>query len=60
MTNKKENTEYDYLDDLNELEIPNMLKSGFKYHVQSNNIKIKSKTELMRNLDKFKKENTGV
>ena len=57
---KKENTEYDYLDDLNELEIPNMLKIGFEHYIQSNNIKIKSKSELMKNLDKFKKNNAGV
>lgn len=56
MTNK----EYDYLDDLNTLEIPNMLKVGFVYYIQSNNIKIKSKSELMKNLDKFKKNNAGV
>ncbi len=56
--NKKE--EYDYLNDLNLLEIPNMLKVGFEHYIQSNNIKIKSKSELMKNLDKFKKDNAGV
>ena len=57
---KKENNEYDYLEDLNKLEIPNMLKVGFAHHIQSNNLKIKSKSELMKNLDKFKKNNAGV
>lgn len=56
--NKKE--EYDYLNDLNLLEISNMLKVGFEHYIQSNNIKIKSKSELMKNLEKFKKENAGV
>lgn len=55
--NKKE---YDYLEDLNTLEIPNMLKIGFVHYIQSNNIKIKSKSELTKNLDKFKKNNAGV
>lgn len=57
---KKENNEYDFLPDLNKLEIPNMLKVGFTHHIQSNNIKIKSESELMKNLDKFKKNNAGV
>lgn len=56
--NKKE--EYDYLNDLNLLEISNMLKVGFEHYIRSNNIKIKSKSELMKNLEKFKKENAGV
>lgn len=54
------NEEYDYLNDLNLLEISNMLKVGFEHYIQSNNIKIKSKSELMKNLEKFKKENAGV
>lgn len=57
MTKKEE---YDYLIDLNLLEISNMLKVGFKYYIQSNNIKINSKSELLKYLDKFKKENAGV
>lgn len=54
------NEEYDYLNDLNLLKISNMLKVGFEHYIQSNNIKIKSKSELMKNLEKFKKENAGV
>ena len=57
---KAKNEEYDYLNDLKLLEISNMLKVGFEHYIQSNNIKIKSKSELMKNLEKFKKENAGV
>ncbi|MBR0369700.1 MAG: hypothetical protein IJH63_03110 [Methanobrevibacter sp.] len=60
MTKKEENDEYNYLEDLNNLEIPNMLKVGFAHHIHSNNIKIKSKSELAKYLDKFKKESAGV
>lgn len=60
MTKKEENDEYNYLEDLNNLEIPNMLKVGFAHYIHSNDIKIKSKSELMKNLDKFKKESAGV
>ena len=57
MTKKEE---FDYKSILDGLEIPSMLKKGFEYYIEENNISIKSESELNKYLDKFKKDSAGV
>lgn len=58
-TTKKED-DFDYKSYLNTLEIPSMLKAGFGYYIEVNNIPIKSENDLLKQLDKFKEMNAGV
>ena len=53
-------TNYDFESQLNEMEIPDSLKAGFKYYLNINNITIKSENDLKRELTKFEKLNAGA
>jgi len=66
MAKKKEKKEeepkkmvFDLENSINQLEIPDMLKTGFKFYIVNNNITIKSENELERELTKFKTTNAG-
>jgi hypothetical protein len=66
MAKKKEKKEeepkkmvFDLENSINQLEIPDMLKTGFKFYIVNNNITIKSENELERELTKFKNTNAG-
>ena len=56
-TTKKEVNEendFDFESYLTGLVIPEMLKEGFRYHIITNNISIKSENDLNKELTKFK------
>jgi hypothetical protein len=66
MAKKKEKKEearkkmvFDLENSIKQLEIPDMLKTGFKFYIVNNNITIKSENELERELTKFKNTNAG-
>ena len=63
MAKKKEKKEdkvvFDLENSIDQLEIPDMLKTGFKFYIVNNNITIKSENELERELTKFKNTNAG-
>ena len=66
MSKKKEKKEeepkkmvFDLENSIDQLEIPDMLKTGFKFYIVNNNITIKSENELERELTKFKNTNAG-
>lgn len=61
-TTKKEekNEDFDFKSCLGGLEVPEMLKAGFGYYIEVNNIPIKSENDLLKQLDKFKQMNAGV
>ena len=51
---------FDYETILNTMEIPSMLKAGFRYYVKVNNVEIKSENDLKNLLQKFEVMNAGV
>ena len=53
MTKKTMDKEYDFHDDLNEMEIPDYMKKGFTYHLNTNEIPIKSKSDLTKKYNEF-------
>lgn len=60
---KKKNTEetvFDVESAINELEIPSMLKTGFKFYLTNNNITIQSANDLDKKLKQFKEMNAGA
>lgn len=60
-TKKEEpKTAFDWKTALNTMEIPSMLKAGFGYYIEVNNIPIKSENDLEKQLTKFKELNAGV
>lgn len=60
MTKKKNNTVFDVESAINELEIPLMLKTGFKFYINNNNITIQSANDLDKKLKQFKEMNAGA
>ena len=52
-------TKFDLEHEIQQLEISNMLKNGFKFHIKEFNIKITSKKELNEKLNEFKNANVG-
>lgn len=67
MANKKtknEETEpskgFDFTESLDTMEVSNMLKAGFGYYVEINELTFNSEKELEKEFDKFKKMNAGV
>ena len=68
MTTKKEEekpkpkkvNDYNLSESLNTLEISEMLKTGFQYYINTNNVKINSDKQLESELTKFKKMNAGA
>ena len=59
-TTKKEEIDFDFESCLAGLEVPEMLKAGFKYYIINNNIPVKSENDLQTKLTKFKEMNAGV
>ena len=57
---KQEKSVFDWQSALMEMEVPDMLKAGFKYYIINNNIEIKSENDLKNLLEKFKVMNAGV
>lgn len=55
---KKEN-DFDYITEIENLEVPDMLKVGFKFYIERNDLKIQDKKEFDKLLDKFKKIKMG-
>lgn len=55
---KKEN-DFDYITEIENLEVPDMLKVGFKFYIERNDLKIQDKKEFEKVLDKFKKIKMG-
>ncbi|MBQ8017525.1 MAG: hypothetical protein IJ258_05395 [Methanobrevibacter sp.] len=55
---KKEN-DFDYITEIENLEVPDMLKVGFKFYIERNDLKIQDKKEFDKVLDKFKKIKMG-
>lgn len=51
---------FDWQSALMEMEVPDMLKAGFKYYIINNNIEIKSENDLTKTLSKFKEMSAGV
>lgn len=51
---------FDWKTALQEIECSNMLKAGFGYYIEINNIKINSAKELETEFNKFKNGNAGV
>ena len=47
-------TNFDYEKEINDLEYPAMFKAGLKYYIDANKIKINSKKDFDKLLDKFK------
>lgn len=63
-TNESKKTEsaknvFDVESAINELEIPEMLKTGFKFYLTNNNISVKSENDLNNKLNNFKQMNAG-
>jgi type I restriction-modification system DNA methylase subunit len=57
-TNEKASFDLDKV--LEDMDIPNSLKAGFKYYVINNNITIKSENDFEKEFTKFKQTNAGV
>ena len=57
---KEDESAFDFEEALSKLEVPEMLKAGFKYYILVNNIEIQSENELEKQLDKFKVYNAGA
>ena len=55
---KKEN-DFDYITEIENLEVPDMLKVGFQFYIERNDLKIQDKKEFDKVLDKFKKIKMG-
>ena len=51
---------FDWKTALQEIECSNMLKAGFGYYIEINNITINSEKELEKEFNKFKNGNAGV
>ena len=59
-TTKKQENDFDFKTCLAGLEVPEMLKAGFGYYIEVNNIPVKSENDLQTELTKFKEMNAGV
>ena len=55
---KKEN-DFDYITEIENLEVPDMLKVGFQSYIERNDLKIQDKKEFDKVLNKFKKIKMG-
>ena len=53
-------SDYDYKEDLKNLEKPFYTKKGFEYYITENNIQIKSKKDFENKYNEFMKKNSGV
>ena len=61
-TKKEEKPEpgFDWEKSLATFEVSSLLKAGFGYYVEINNITINSENELTKEFNKFKEMNAGV
>lgn len=66
MAKKKEKKEeepkkmvFDLENSIKQLEIPDMLKTGFRFYLINNNISVKSENDLNNKLNNFKQMNAG-
>ena len=57
---KKEESDFDFTESLNTMEVSNLLKAGFGYYVEINNLTINSEKDLENEFNKFKEMNAGV
>ena len=57
---KEEESAFDWKTTLDKMIIPDMLKAGFTYYIETNDITVKSENDLETLLTKFKQMNAGV
>mgnify|MGYP007133706675 CR=1 FL=1 len=57
---KEKEPDFNWEESLETIEASNLLKAGFGYYVEVNNITINSEKELTKEFDKFKEMNAGV
>lgn len=55
----KKEKDFDYITEIENLEVPDMLKVGFKFYIERNDLKIQDKKEFDKVLNKFKKIKMG-
>lgn len=55
----KKEKDFDYISEIENLEVPDMLKVGFQSYIERNDLKIQDKKEFEKLLDKFKKIKMG-
>lgn len=55
----KKEKDFDYITEIENLEVPDMLKVGFQLYIERNDLKIQDKKEFDKVLDKFKKIKMG-
>ncbi len=68
MTKKKTKTDekkdetivFDWRESLTTIEVSDMLKAGFIYYIETNNLTFNSEKELEKELTKFKEMNAGA
>ena len=53
-------TDFDYLKEIDELQCPEMFKAGLKYYITANKIKINSKKDFDKEVEKYSKLNIGA
>lgn len=51
---------FDYAESLNTMQVSSLLKAGFGYYIEVNNLTFNSEKELEKEFDKFKQMNAGV
>ena len=60
-TEEKEPTKgFDYTESLNTMQVSSLLKAGFGYYIEVNNLSFNSEKELEKEFNKFKQMNAGV
>ena len=55
----KKEKDFDYITEIENLEVPDMLKVGFKFYIERNDLKIQDKKEFDKVFNKFKKIKMG-
>lgn len=55
----KKEKDFDYITEIENLEVPDMLKVGFQLYIERNDLKIQDKKEFDKVLNKFKKIKMG-
>ena len=51
---------FDYAESLNTMQVSSLLKAGFGYYIEVNNLTFNSEKELEKEFNKFKQMNAGV
>lgn len=51
---------FDYTESLNTMQVSSLLKAGFGYYIEVNNLSFNSEKELEKEFNKFKQMNAGV